>query len=151
MCPEVVVLSLGSKALDMPITTLYGVVCLAKENYTCVVCNFRLRGSSALLPGGLLEGLLESMLEKSIRSAVARSKSGVRESAQLERSSSKNHKLHEEEGRWIFLSPRQFSFPARSLLHRIIGGRPSRGRRACPMLSDYAPATSRMRRGLKCA
>ena len=34
------------------------------------VCDFRLQASSALLPGGLLEGLLAPMLEKSTRRAV---------------------------------------------------------------------------------
>ena len=70
------------------------------------VCDFHLQASSALLPGRLLEGLLESMLEKSTRRAVvwhgnATSQKRLRESAQLEKSSSKNHNRQEQERRWL--------------------------------------------------
>ena len=70
------------------------------------VCDFRLQASSALLPGRLLEGLLAPMLEKSNTQSRrvagnATSQERLRESAQLEKSSSKNHNWHEEEGRWL--------------------------------------------------
>jgi hypothetical protein len=69
------------------------------------VCDFRLQASSALLPGGLLEGLLAPMLEKSTRRAVVwqgtpRPKSGSGRALNWKNQARKNHNWHQEEVRW---------------------------------------------------
>ena len=120
------------------------------------VCDFHLQASSALLPGRLLEGLLAPMLEKSNTQScrVAGDRyvqERLRESAQLEKLSSKNHNWQEEERRWLSCLSDSPLFQHARYCSGLSKDRRTEGIVQSQTLSDYVPATSRMRRRLKCA
>ncbi len=147
--------SLGSKALDRSIK--YTIQCsLVMGELHMGVCDFHLQASSSPSSGPPARRASSADARKEYTQSRrvagnATSQERLRESAQLEKSSSKDHNWHEEEGRWLSCLRDSPLFQHARYCTGLSRDRRTEGIVHAQTLSDYVPATSRMRRRLKCA
>ena len=120
------------------------------------VCDFHLQASSSPSSGPPARRASSADARKEYTQSRrvagnATSQERLRESAQLEKSNSKNHNWHEEEGPWLSCLRDSPLFQHARYCTGLSRDRRTEGIVQSQTLSDYVLATSRMRRRLKCA